>query len=50
MNPVHHCSYDHYDLRERDAKLRKLQSQLFVAQRQRNKALCIQLQKEINRV
>lgn len=45
----HRCC-DHYsmhDLRIRDELLRKLGSQLFVAQRQRNKALCIQLQKEI---
>lgn len=39
--------YSYYDHRERDAQLVKLNSQLFVAQRQRNKALCIQLQKDI---
>lgn len=45
----HYCRSSYLDFRDRDARLLKLQSQLFIAQRSRNKALCIQIKKEISR-
>jgi hypothetical protein len=44
----HRCEFESYShLRFLETVRQKLRSRLFIAQRQRNKALCIQLQNEI---